>query len=92
MIFIAPLLIALICGLFISMLTLWFSKKGFSLLVKMTPGIITILIAIMLFYIGFVNVRGFEGASYGILSFFLILFATGSFVIVKKNAVNAKLK
>jgi len=38
-----------------------------------------------MFYIGFVNIRGFEGAAYGILAFFLIVFAIVSFVMAKKG-------
>ncbi|WP_233260493.1 YesK family protein [Paenisporosarcina sp. OV554] len=51
----------------------------------MLPGILAIIAAAILFYIGFVNIRGFEGAGYGILSFFLIIFAIISFVVGKKD-------
>lgn len=33
------------------------------------PGIFTVIASIILFYIGLVNIRGFEGAVYGILAF-----------------------
>ncbi|MET3322728.1 UNVERIFIED_ORG: hypothetical protein ABIC97_005881 [Peribacillus simplex] len=38
----------------------------------------------ILFYIGYVNIRGFEGAAYGILSVFLICFAIISLIMAKK--------
>ncbi|MFB7641764.1 YesK family protein [Peribacillus butanolivorans] len=38
----------------------------------------------MLFYIGYVNIRGFEGAAYGILSVILICFAILSLIMAKK--------
>ena len=76
---------ALIPGIIILTLTWWFSKKGFSLFVRMLPGILALIVAAILFYIGFFNIRGFEGAAYGILSFFLLTFAITSFVVGKKD-------
>ncbi|WP_018930719.1 hypothetical protein [Gracilibacillus lacisalsi] len=81
MMLLAPFLIALIPGLIILALTWWFSQKGFSLSIRLLPGIITIIAAVVLFYIGFVNIRGFEGASYGFLGFFLGMFSIVSFVL-----------
>ncbi|REB07488.1 hypothetical protein DVB69_10915 [Sporosarcina sp. BI001-red] len=68
-------------------------KKNFSLPVRNIPGIITVIAAIVLFYIGFVTVRGFEGAAYLFLAFFLVGFAVVSFLMVKvmaKKFVGAK--
>ncbi|GIN99148.1 hypothetical protein J6TS1_50180 [Siminovitchia terrae] len=56
---------------------------NFSLFVRMIPGMLTVIAAIILFYVGFVNIRGFEGAAYGILGFFLVIFAIISFIIAK---------
>lgn len=81
----APFLISLIPGIIIMALTWWLSKKGFSLLVRMLPGILTIIAAVIFFYIGFAKIRGFEGGSYGMLGFFLIVFAIISLVIGKKD-------
>lgn len=86
--FLVPLLMALLPGVIIVLLTWWLSKKNFPFLIKMLPGIITIIAATILFYIGFVNIRGFEGATYGILSFFLIIFSIVSFFIGKKVNVS----
>ena len=83
-----PLLVSLIPGIFVLALTWWFSRKGFSLYIRMLPGCILTIVAVILFYIGFVNIRGFEGAAYGILGFFLILFAIISFTIGLKVKVN----
>ena len=85
MMLVGPFLMALIPGIIILTLTWWFSKKGFSFFVRMLPGILTIIVAAFLFYIGFYNIRGFEGASYGILSFFFLIFAIISFVLGKKD-------
>ncbi|WP_236712671.1 YesK family protein [Peribacillus muralis] len=54
----------------------------------MLPGITAIMAAFILFYIGFVHIRGFEGAAYGFLSFFVMLFAFLSFLIGKKASVS----
>ena len=78
-----PLLVALIPGIIIWTLTWWLSKKGFSGLIKMLPGTIAVIAAFILFYISFVHIRGFEGAAYGFLSFFLLLVACISFLIGK---------
>lgn len=86
----APFLMALIPGIIMVALTWWLSKKGFSLLGRMLPGILTIITAVIFFYIGFVKIRGFEGGSYGMLSFFLIVFAIISLVIGKKNTDEQK--
>ncbi|WP_325034778.1 hypothetical protein [Lentibacillus sp. Marseille-P4043] len=86
--FSGPLLMALIPGIVVLIVTWWFRKKGFPFLVKMLPGIITIITAAIIFYIGFVQIRGFEGGVYGILAFFLTIFALISFVIGKKDAVS----
>ncbi len=40
--------------------------------------------AAVLFYIGYVEVRGFKGAGYLFLSVCLLLFATAAFIIAKK--------
>ncbi|WP_181350025.1 YesK family protein [Thalassobacillus sp. CUG 92003] len=83
-----PLLVSLIPGIIVLALTWWFRKKEFSLLMRMLPGCLLTIGAVILFYIGFVNIRGFEGAAYGILSFLLILFAITSFAIGLKVKVN----
>ncbi|MGP4070348.1 hypothetical protein ACTWP7_17235 [Halobacillus sp. B29] len=76
-----PLLVSLIPGIVVLTLTWWFSKKGFSLLIRMLPGSILTIVAAIVFYNGFVNIRGFEGGAYIILSFLLIIFASTSFAI-----------
>ncbi|RCW64218.1 YesK family protein [Saliterribacillus persicus] len=81
MMLLVPFLTALIPGIIILTLTYWFSKKGFSLFVRMLPGMISLIVAVIFFYIGFVNIRGFEGGSYGFLGFFIIIFSIISFVV-----------
>ncbi|WP_285767179.1 YesK family protein [Peribacillus sp. SI8-4] len=82
-----PLLLALIPGMIILTLTSWLCKRGVSPFLKKLPGILTMMAAFTLFYIGYVHIRGFEGAAYGFLSFFLIIFAFISFMIGKKVRV-----
>lgn len=78
-----PLLVALIPGIIIWTLTWWLSKKGVPHLIKMLPGTLAVISAFILFYISMVHIRGFEGAAYGFLSFFLLLVAFVSFLISK---------
>ncbi|MFJ7745166.1 YesK family protein [Peribacillus sp. NPDC097295] len=78
-----PMLVALIPGIIIWTLTWWLSKKGVSPLIKMLPGTIAVISALILLYISIVYIRGFEGVGYGFLSFFLILVACVSFMISK---------
>ncbi|MEK4229219.1 YesK family protein [Solibacillus sp. FSL H8-0538] len=87
MMLLGPFLMALIPGIIILMFTWWFSKKGFSFFVRRLPGVLAIIVATNLIYIGFVNIRGFEGVGYGILGFFLIFFAIISFAIGKKDTI-----
>lgn len=84
MFFFIPFLTALIPGIIISMVAWWFGNKGYPLFVRMLPGILSSITAIIIFYISIVHIRGFEGALYGVLSFFLIIFAIISFIIGKK--------
>jgi len=79
-----PLLIGLVPGLIVLLLTWLFRHMKWRLPVRMIPAILTIIASIVLFYIGYVEVRGFEGAAYLFLAVFLILFAAISFVMAKK--------
>ncbi len=79
-----PLLIGLIPGLIVLLLTWLFRRMKWRLPVRMIPAILTVIASIVLFYIGYVEVRGFEGAAYLFLALFLILFAIISFVMAKK--------
>lgn len=81
--FSGPLLVSLIPGVVLLLVTWWLKRLELSFFVRMIPGMLTLIAVIILCYIGFVRVRGFEGAAYGILAFFLITFATISFVMAK---------
>ncbi|WP_369436089.1 hypothetical protein [Lysinibacillus fusiformis] len=65
--------------------TWWLVEKESSFLVKSLPGVLAIITAATHFYIGIVNMRRFVGFAYGILGFFLWIFASMSFVIGKKS-------
>ncbi|MBM7601022.1 hypothetical protein JOC34_003443 [Virgibacillus halotolerans] len=79
---------SLIPGIVILLVTWWFKKMNFSLFVRIMPGIFTVIASIILFYIGLVNIRGFEGSAYGILAFYLIVLAVVSLVIVNKKTIS----
>ena len=72
MMLLGPLLLSFIPVVIILALTKWLIKKEFPFLLKTLPGIVSIVVAVALFYSGVVSVRGFVGLSYGILSLFLI--------------------
>ncbi|MFE4810706.1 YesK family protein [Peribacillus simplex] len=80
-----PLLIACVPGIIAILLAWWFRKLNLSLFVRLLPGILTFIASIILFYICFVYIRGFEGAAYGILAFFLLPFAIVASIIASKN-------
>ncbi|MDT0145003.1 YesK family protein [Priestia aryabhattai] len=79
-----PLLIALLPGVLILMLTWLFRKMKWNKVIRMLPSMLTVIAAAVLLYIGYVEVRGFEGASYLFLSVFLLLFAVVSYILAKK--------
>jgi hypothetical protein len=75
MMLLVPILSALIPGIIILTLTWLLNKKGLSIYVRMFPGVLAMIAALIIFYVGFVTVRGFEGGAYGILSFILFIFS-----------------
>ncbi|WP_308430715.1 hypothetical protein [Lentibacillus kapialis] len=79
-----PLLVSILPGIVVLLLIWWLRKWNLPLLARMTPGILAIIAAVVLFYIGFVNIRGFEGGAYGILAFFLMCFAIVSLIMAKQ--------
>lgn len=79
-----PLLIALLLGVLLLLVTWLFRKMKWNKVIRMTPSILTLMAAAVLFYIGYVEVRGFKGAGYLFLSVCLLLFATAAFIIAKK--------
>jgi hypothetical protein len=50
----------------------------------MLPSMLAVMAAAVLFYICYVEIRGFEGAGYLFLSVFLLLFAVVSYIVAKK--------
>ncbi|UYP09753.1 YesK family protein [Priestia megaterium] len=79
-----PLLTALLLGVLVLLVTWLFRKMKWNKVIRMTPSILTLMAAAVLFYIGYVEVRGFKGAGYLFLSVCLLLFATAAFIIAKK--------
>ena len=70
-----PLLIALLPGVLVLLVTWLVRRMKWNKVIRMIPSMLTVIAAAVLFYIGYVEVRGFEGAGYLFLSMFLILFA-----------------
>ena len=79
-----PLLIALLPGVLLLLVTWLFRKMKWNKVIRMIPSMLTVMAAAILFYIGYVEVRGFEGAGYLFLSVFLLLFAVVSYIVAKK--------
>lgn len=69
------LLMSLTPGITSIMLSWWFTKRRFPFFVRLLLTILLIVAACIIFYIGYVHVRGFQGGAYLHLSF-LIIFAT----------------
>lgn len=88
MMLLGPLLIALIPVIIILAIYRWVRTKEIPLLLKFLPGIVSFIIAILLFSSGVVSVRGFEGLTYGILSFYLI--GAGFIVLFSGKKMNGK--
>ncbi|WP_257967999.1 YesK family protein [Peribacillus deserti] len=84
-----PFLVAVIPGLFIILLTWWFRKRKLSLFVRLLPSIMAICASFVSFYYGYVEVRGFEGAAYGFLAFFLLCYSVVGYLIA---TINPRLK
>ncbi|MED4052078.1 MULTISPECIES: YesK family protein [Priestia] len=79
-----PLLIALLPGVLVILVTWLFRKMKWNKFIRMIPSMLTVMAAAVLFYIGYVEIRGFEGAGYLFLSVFLLLFALVSYIVAKK--------
>ncbi|WP_337134261.1 YesK family protein [Priestia megaterium] len=79
-----PLLIALLPGILVILVTWLFRKMKWNKFIRMIPSMLTVMAAAVLFYIGYVEIRGFEGAGYLFLSVFLLLFALVSYIVAKK--------
>ncbi len=79
-----PLLIAFIPGVIVLLFTWLFRRMKWSITIRMIPAILTVIASIVLFYIGYVEIRGFEGAAYLFLAVFLLFFAIISFIMAKK--------
>lgn len=79
-----PLLIALLPGVLVLLVTWLFRKMKWNKGIRIVPSILTVMAAVVLFYIGYVEIRGFEGVGYLFLSVCLLLFAIAAFISAKK--------
>lgn len=77
-------MIALLPSVLVILVTWLFRKMKWNKFIRMIPSMLTVMAAAVLFYIGYVEIRGFEGAGYLFLSVFLLLFALVSYIVAKK--------
>lgn len=84
MMILVPFLVSLMPGLLILALTWWFTKRSVPTNNCFMPGILGLVSAIIIFYIGFVEIRGFEGGMYGLLSVFLLVFSAIALQLARK--------
>lgn len=80
-----PFLISLIPGIIVLFLTWWLRKKNVSLFIKLLPCLLTVISSLVIFYASIEFVRGFEGAAYGILAFFLLCFGAAAYFLATKR-------
>lgn len=83
-----PVGLGVLIGVIVLLLTTWFKRKSLSKILINTPAILTTLSVIILFYVGLVAVRGFEGAAYGFLAGTMLIFAVISLIIGNINKAN----
>ncbi|MEH6891523.1 YesK family protein [Bacillus sp. JJ864] len=81
----APVGLGVLVGSIVILLTVFLRKRTDSRTLKNAPGIVGTLAALYLFYRGFFEVRGFEGAAYGVISITLMIFALISITIANKR-------
>ncbi|ELK47827.1 YesK family protein [Halobacillus sp. ACCC02827] len=80
-----PFLVATIPGVLVVILSYWLAQKNLPLLVKMLPTMLAALAATILFFVGFVMIRGFEGAAYSLLAIFLMGYAVVASTVARKR-------
>ncbi|MBH0164183.1 hypothetical protein IHV12_04610 [Fictibacillus sp. 7GRE50] len=80
-----PFLISLIPGIIVLFLTWWLRKKNVSLFIKLLPCLLTVISSFVIFYVSLEFIRGFEGAAYGILAFFLLCFGVVAYFLATKR-------
>ncbi|PEA53944.1 hypothetical protein CON64_15190 [Bacillus pseudomycoides] len=81
----APVGLGILVGVIVILLTVFLRKRTDSRALKNVPGIVGTLVALYLLYRGFFEVRGFEGATYGVISLVLMIFALISISIANKR-------
>jgi len=88
-----PFLAAFVPGVFIILLTWWFRRKRLSVFIRVIPSALTLIASGIYIYVGIIKIRGFEGAAYGFLAFFLLLFAiVALYIALKRPSSNKDIK
>lgn len=86
MLIVKPLVLGLIIGVIVFLTSRFLNKKTNSKFIIHLPAIVLIIISIILFYIGYVSIRGFEGASYSFLGVIIFISTIISILIFNTKA------
>ncbi|MEW4283508.1 YesK family protein [Priestia koreensis] len=77
----APLLASLLLGLIVIVLSIWLRKRRVRTWLLLLPSFVLMLTGIVFFYVSIAFIRGFEGASYGFIGLFLIIFSAAGIMV-----------
>ncbi|MET3726874.1 Zn-dependent protease with chaperone function [Fictibacillus halophilus] len=80
-----PFLISMVPGVIVLFLTWWLRKKNVSLFIKLLPSIGTVISSFAILYVSLEFIRGFEGAGYGVLAFFLLCYGVAAYFLATKR-------
>ncbi|WP_144697561.1 YesK family protein [Fictibacillus phosphorivorans] len=80
-----PFLISSVPGVVVLFFTWWLRKKNVSLFIKLVPCLLTVISSLVIFYVSLEFIRGFEGAAYGILAFFLLCYGVAAYFLATKR-------
>ncbi|WP_404450694.1 hypothetical protein LG329_10020 [Virgibacillus necropolis] len=85
MLFVVFAVIGILIGIIVIRLTRGFRKNNKPKLVILAPSIISILVAIIIMYIGNVEIEGIDGAAYMLLSLIIFCFGVTVFYLADKK-------
>ncbi|MBH0169202.1 YesK family protein [Fictibacillus sp. 18YEL24] len=80
-----PFLISSVPGVVVLFLTWWLRKKNVSLFIKLVPCLLIVISSFVILYVSLEFIRGFEGAAYGILAFFLLCYGVAAYFLATKR-------
>jgi len=83
----APFLFGLVPGILVFLLTLWIKDMKLNIFIRVIPSILIFIVSGVLLYRGLIIIKGMAGTSYGVLAFFLLIFAAISLITALKKPV-----